>query len=58
MLKVFLWGKKRKHGPFVIDEVTKYKFRNGFLVLTLKDGKAVCYNLKFIEHFEVGGLKS
>lgn len=53
MIKVFLWGKKRKHGPFIFDDVTKYKFDNGFLVLTLKDGKAVCYNLKYIEHFEV-----
>lgn len=53
MIKVFLWGKKRKRGPFVIDDVTKYKFDSGFLCLELEDGKAVCYNLKFIESFEV-----
>lgn len=48
-IKVFLWGKKRKHGPFEINEVTRYKFKNGFLCLYLPSGKIINYNLKFVE---------
>ena len=53
-IKVFLWGKKRKHGPFEINEVTRHKFKNGFLCLYLPSGKIINYNLKFVERFEVG----
>ena len=56
-IKVFLWGKKRKHGPFIIDGVTKYSFRNGFLCLKLSNGKLILYNMRYVERFEVGGKK-
>ena len=46
MIKVFLWGKKRKNGPFTLDNIKGYKFRDGFLCISLLDGK-------YIEHFEV-----
>lgn len=53
-IKVYLvdydcWHSK----PVSFEKVLDYKIRKGFLCMTLESGKSICYNLKYIERFEV-----
>ena len=50
-IKVYLDGFNQK--PVSFEKVTEYKFKKGFLCITLADGKCICYNLSKIEWFEV-----
>ncbi len=35
------------------DKVVGYYFSNGFLCMTLNNGKSICYNLRKIKRFDV-----
>ncbi len=53
-IKVYLvdydcWHSK----PVSFEKVEYYRIKKGFLCLKLNDGKSICYNLKYIERFEI-----
>lgn len=53
-MTITIWAvDSQENKPIVVENVRRYELREGFLVVILDSGKAICCNLRYILGFNV-----